>query len=415
MDIDLKLNDLILTGRWKNKKVDVKSFGKDDNGQPTVNGKPMLKFRIAKLMPDKKLKEDEETLQRDFEGLIKKYGLYSPGRLLSFRNDPAEYICKGLTPDRKGLFVTLKNRTQTYKKRISDLIKVDRKPILLPVIESLDYLKEMEEDQPGFVPKPSEQGLEFLKQRQAAAQGSPIEMKFQMDLANKLKFAFSSFLDTMSEFGISKDNIKFDQEFKVKYPANLSAELKGLYYKFTQGGSDLLKGMTFEQLIAISMEEVGKYSAKDFYLNLKNIVMSISKRVITTLKQESMTEGKDLKIKVLVDKVLSEAMLSKRPITEAKVVEEETLEEAKNSMIPDDKDAARIDDILYKSLEWSNGRKVVNKQKAFQLASNMANAITDIAKAYRRYKAAEDENMHQIALIFYKRYSILLAFSNRGK
>lgn len=53
-NIDLEIGDTILTGKFKNKKVEVKEFGTDKNGQPTVNGKPMLAFRIEKLMPEKK-------------------------------------------------------------------------------------------------------------------------------------------------------------------------------------------------------------------------------------------------------------------------------------------------------------------------------------------------------------------------
>lgn len=51
--IPLEVGDTILMGKWKNKKVIVKSFGTDKNNQPTVNGKPLLNFRIQKLM-DKK-------------------------------------------------------------------------------------------------------------------------------------------------------------------------------------------------------------------------------------------------------------------------------------------------------------------------------------------------------------------------
>lgn len=50
MNIDLEIGDIILTGKFRNKKVEVKEFGVDDKGQPTVNGKPMLNFRIQKLM-----------------------------------------------------------------------------------------------------------------------------------------------------------------------------------------------------------------------------------------------------------------------------------------------------------------------------------------------------------------------------
>ena len=37
--LDVKVGDVILTGRFKNKKVVVKSIGKDEHGMPTINGK----------------------------------------------------------------------------------------------------------------------------------------------------------------------------------------------------------------------------------------------------------------------------------------------------------------------------------------------------------------------------------------
>jgi hypothetical protein len=52
--IDLQVGDVILTGKFKNKRDIVKSIGVDGLGQPTVNGKPMLKFRIEKSMSEKK-------------------------------------------------------------------------------------------------------------------------------------------------------------------------------------------------------------------------------------------------------------------------------------------------------------------------------------------------------------------------
>jgi hypothetical protein len=52
--IDLQVGDVILTGRFKNKREVVKTIGVDKLGQPTVNGKPMLKFRIEKAIPEEK-------------------------------------------------------------------------------------------------------------------------------------------------------------------------------------------------------------------------------------------------------------------------------------------------------------------------------------------------------------------------
>ena len=52
-EIDVEVGDTILRGKFKNKPVIVKDFGVDDKGQPTINGKKMLSFRIKKLMPQK--------------------------------------------------------------------------------------------------------------------------------------------------------------------------------------------------------------------------------------------------------------------------------------------------------------------------------------------------------------------------
>ena len=46
--IPIEVGDTILGGRFKNKKVVVKKIGKNAKGDITINGKPLLKFRIAK-------------------------------------------------------------------------------------------------------------------------------------------------------------------------------------------------------------------------------------------------------------------------------------------------------------------------------------------------------------------------------
>ena len=62
--LDLEVGDVILTGRFKNKRTVVKKIGTDNLGQPTVNGMKVLSFRIEKLMPkskwSKKSLEEEE-------------------------------------------------------------------------------------------------------------------------------------------------------------------------------------------------------------------------------------------------------------------------------------------------------------------------------------------------------------------
>jgi hypothetical protein len=63
--LDIKVGDIILGGKFKNKRIVVKSIGKDELGQPTINGKSILKVRIEKLLPDnkksKKTREEEES------------------------------------------------------------------------------------------------------------------------------------------------------------------------------------------------------------------------------------------------------------------------------------------------------------------------------------------------------------------
>lgn len=46
--LDIKVGDTLMGGKFKNKKVVVKTIGKNDKGDITINGKPLLRFRILK-------------------------------------------------------------------------------------------------------------------------------------------------------------------------------------------------------------------------------------------------------------------------------------------------------------------------------------------------------------------------------
>ena len=48
--IPIKVGDIMLTGKFRNKPVKVTEVGFDELGQPTVNGTPILKFRLPKIM-----------------------------------------------------------------------------------------------------------------------------------------------------------------------------------------------------------------------------------------------------------------------------------------------------------------------------------------------------------------------------
>lgn len=52
--IPVKVGDVILTGRFKNKKTIVKSISKDEHGMPTINGKRVVNFRTQNQNEEKK-------------------------------------------------------------------------------------------------------------------------------------------------------------------------------------------------------------------------------------------------------------------------------------------------------------------------------------------------------------------------
>ena len=62
--MDIKKDDIILTGKFKNKRTVVKEIGEDENGHPTINGKSILKFKIEKFLPeDEWSKKSQEALE----------------------------------------------------------------------------------------------------------------------------------------------------------------------------------------------------------------------------------------------------------------------------------------------------------------------------------------------------------------
>lgn len=50
--IPIKVGDIILGGRFKNKKIKVKSIGKNEKGDILINKRPLLKYRIPDSQED---------------------------------------------------------------------------------------------------------------------------------------------------------------------------------------------------------------------------------------------------------------------------------------------------------------------------------------------------------------------------
>lgn len=53
LELDIELGDVLLGGRFKNVPMTVEEIGTDELGQPTVNGRKLLAYRIKKNMPQK--------------------------------------------------------------------------------------------------------------------------------------------------------------------------------------------------------------------------------------------------------------------------------------------------------------------------------------------------------------------------
>ena len=50
--LDIEVGDVILGGKFKNKKIIVKKIGKNEKGDMAINGKPLLKYRILDKQPE---------------------------------------------------------------------------------------------------------------------------------------------------------------------------------------------------------------------------------------------------------------------------------------------------------------------------------------------------------------------------
>ncbi len=74
INLDINVGDEILGGRFKNKRIIVKTIGTDQHNQPTINGRPILKFRIEKLMNKNEIKEESilrQLIREEVTNIIK--------------------------------------------------------------------------------------------------------------------------------------------------------------------------------------------------------------------------------------------------------------------------------------------------------------------------------------------------------
>ena len=78
IELPVKVGDTVLMGRFKNKKVKVKSVKFNDRGDLMINDRPALKFRIPKsdkkLLPSKSTDKDSVSPDADMKG-VKENGI----------------------------------------------------------------------------------------------------------------------------------------------------------------------------------------------------------------------------------------------------------------------------------------------------------------------------------------------------
>ena len=71
MNIDIKKGDILLGGRFKNKRIEIKSLGTNGLGQYTVNKRPLLNYRIEKKLPkNKQSAETRKEVQMDKQAYL---------------------------------------------------------------------------------------------------------------------------------------------------------------------------------------------------------------------------------------------------------------------------------------------------------------------------------------------------------
>ena len=79
-DLDIKVGDDILMGRFKNKRVKVKSIDYNEKGDLLINGRPALKFRLVKsdkkLLPNKTTNKKSAEPDSDRKGVDDEYPHY---------------------------------------------------------------------------------------------------------------------------------------------------------------------------------------------------------------------------------------------------------------------------------------------------------------------------------------------------
>jgi hypothetical protein len=150
--LDIKVGDTLMGGKFKNKKVVVKTIGKNDKGDITINGKPLLRFRMLKEddSDDRMIKLFKQWLYSNYDEIsfleTKTYdGLPLIVVYHTYESNAANYDT-WLAMDIMDSWNKLTSYTIPVMVRLSDKISSETK-ILIDVEELYDDAEEFSEDE----------------------------------------------------------------------------------------------------------------------------------------------------------------------------------------------------------------------------------------------------------------------------
>lgn len=115
INVPINVGDEILGGKFKNKKVIVKDIGKNEKGDITINGKPLLRFRIKKKINEVEyINTNQEEILNNFPEIIRVFHGFNRfenvkkilKQGLSGKETVPRVYSHHLPKELKGLFVT---------------------------------------------------------------------------------------------------------------------------------------------------------------------------------------------------------------------------------------------------------------------------------------------------------------------
>ena len=117
--VPISVGDTVLGGKFKNKRIKVKSIGKNDKGDITINGKPMMKVRLIPK-PDIDFPEVKEGLGPSDEArrymMLQLYGsnfVTNYKRLLSGVKNEKKGVIKKAWKDFQSIYNQIEKEMQT--------------------------------------------------------------------------------------------------------------------------------------------------------------------------------------------------------------------------------------------------------------------------------------------------------------